>query len=241
MYTHRTAIRVISPPQRVGHVMLRVRAGRAVVLEKRDLVRPGDQFIEVDMRSRLLTLSPQSIATAEGVDIQVTAVVSVRVTDPVRVVGLASDADAEVYLALQIALREVVAATSLDLVLVRDVPIEPLEQAARHAAREVGMEALNVRIKDVRAPRRVSEAREEAMTAQIEASTATERARAEVKATRARLAAAQMLERSPVLARIRTIEALPPGSVVKLGAQGTPGRHGDPGEDADPDATSAGD
>lgn len=201
-----------------GHVVLRSRAGQVEEMTGRELARPGDRFAEVDVRERLLTLAPQSIATAEGVDVTVTVAVTVRTADPVRALTATDDPDAAVYLAVQIALRDAVASAALDDVLVRALDTEPLLAAAREAGSRVGVEVRSVQVKDVQAPRRLAAAREDALVVDLEAATALERARGEVKATRARLAAAQMLERSPVLARIRTIEALPAGSVVRLSA-----------------------
>lgn len=208
---------ITSPPVAPGHVVLRSRGGRVEVLPGRAVARPGDLFAVVDVRERLLTLAPQSIATAEGVDVSVTVAVTVRAADPVLTVTATDDPDAAVYLAVQIALRDVVARTALDAVLVRDVDTAALLAAARDAGARVGVEVASVQVKDVQAPRRLAAAREEALVVELEAATALERARSEVKATRARLAAAQMLEQSPALARLRMIEALPPGSTVRLG------------------------
>ncbi|BAU97425.1 hypothetical protein N24_3163 [Corynebacterium suranareeae] len=59
--------------------------------------------------------------------------------------------------------------------------------------------------------------------AKIQAETDLERARNEVKTTRARLASAKVLEQNPILAKIRMLEALPPGSTIEV-------REGDPKE-----------
>lgn len=209
-----------SPVPVPGAAVLRARRGRIERLERRVMARPSDRFTEVDMRRRHLTLSPQSIATAEGIDVTVTVAITLRTLDPIASVQVASDADAEVYLAVQVALRDAVARTALDAVLVRDVDVAPLTAAARQAGAGVGIDVESVVLKDVVAPRMLAQAREEAVAEELRSATALERARAEVKATRARLAAAQMLERSPVLARLRLIEAIPPGSHVSLHESG---------------------
>lgn len=209
-------VRLLSPAAAPGEAVLRTRRGRTELLTSRAVVRIGDVFQVVDTREQLLTLAPQSIATAEGIDVSVTATVTVRAVDPVAVATVSADPMGVVYLAAQIALRDLVAALPLERVLVRDINAEELLDAARAAAAPVGLEVLAAQVKDVQAPRRLQEAREEALVVELESTTALERARAEVKATRARLAAAQLLEKSPVLARIRELEALPPGSTVTL-------------------------
>lgn len=212
-----------SPAPLPGHAVLRSRDGAVEVLRRRERSRRDDRFAVVDLRRGLLTVAPQSISTAEGVDVQVTAAISVRVADPTLTLASSSDPHAEVYLAVQIALRDAVAALPLEQVLRRELAHEPVLEAARAAAAPVGLAVEDVVLKDVSAPRALAAAREEALVVDLEVAAALERARGEVKATRARAAAAQMLERSPVLARLRLLEALPPGTTLRVdGALGVP-------------------
>lgn len=205
-----------SPVAAPGTAMLRARDGRVEVLTGRELARPSDRFRAVDLRRRLLTLAPQSIAVLEGVDVAVTAAIGVRTTDPVAFATSAADPDAEVYLAVQIALRDAVALAPLDAVLVRELDMRGVVAAAHEAAAGVGLTVDSVVLKDVRAPRALEAAREEAVVVDLRSRIELERARGEVKATRARLASAQMLDRSPVLARVRLLEALPPGTSLTV-------------------------
>ncbi|MCG7309773.1 SPFH domain-containing protein [Brachybacterium sp. ACRRE] len=217
---------LLSPVAVPGSAVVRARGERLEKISRREVARPADRFRQVDMRRRQLVLSPQSIPAAEGIDVHVTAVVTVRVGDPVAFAAAAEDPDAEVYLAVQIALRDAVAAVPLDDVLQRRVDLDGVRRAASLAAAGVGLELVAVVLKDASAPRQVALAREEEQVVQITSRTAMERARAEVKATRARLAAAQMLERSPILAGVRLLEALPAGATLKVDAGTLPGLSG---------------
>ncbi|WP_246957275.1 SPFH domain-containing protein [Brachybacterium sp. Marseille-Q7125] len=208
--------RLRTPAPLPGHAVLRVRGGRVEQLAAPTFARPGDRVAQVDLRTRLLTLAPQAIAVREGVDVHVTAAVRLRVADAVRLVTTASAAEEEVYLAVQIALREVVAGTELEELLRREVDLAPVLAAARTAGEAVGLQVLDVLLKDVSAPRSLADAREQALVTELEVAKDLERARGEVKATRARLAAAQMLEKSPVLARLRLLESLPYGTTLKV-------------------------
>lgn len=212
--------RLRAPVALPGHALLRARDGQVAVLTGRPRSRSGDRFCQVDRRGRLLTLAPQAIATREGVDAHVTAAVELHVADPIAAVLTTDDADAAVYLAVQIALRDQVARIELADLLLRGLDLAPVEEAAREAAARVGLAVDRVVLKDVRAPRTLASAREEALAAELVAQTDLERARAEVKATRARLAAAQLLDRSPVLARIRLLEALPAGTRLSVSDTG---------------------
>ncbi|MGP9695721.1 SPFH domain-containing protein [Brachybacterium sp. AOP25-B2-12] len=212
--------RLRAPVALPGHALLRSRGGRVEVLTGRPWARSGDRFCQVDLRGRLLTLAPQAIATREGVDAHVTAVVALHVADPVASVLTTDDGDAAVYLAVQIALRDQVAGIELADLLLRGLDLAPVAEAARDAAVRVGLAVDRVALKDVRAPRTLASAREEALAVELTAQADLERARAEVRATRARLAAAQLLDRSPVLARIRLLEALPAGTRLSVSDTG---------------------
>lgn len=224
---------IFSPVAQPGSVVVRSREGTLEALTSRQLARPSDRFREIDVRRRQITLSPQSIPAAEGIDVQVTAVATVRVSDPVAFARVAEDPDAEVYLAVQIALRDAVSATAMDEALLRRVDLDGVREAARRAAEGVGLALVEVVLKDVSASRQVASAREEELLVQITSRTEMERARAEVKATRARLAAAQSLERSPVLAGMRLLEALPPGTTLKVDGSALTALRGPEPEDAE--------
>ena len=68
------------------------------------------RLLPVDLRDRLLTLPPQEIPSADGAHVRVTAAVRWAVSDPVRFLEVAVDPSATVYLAVQVALREALAA-----------------------------------------------------------------------------------------------------------------------------------
>lgn len=227
-----------SPVAEPGHQVVRSRDGLLEVLRGRELSRPSDRYRQVDARRRQIVLSPQSIPTLEGVDVQVTAVVVVRVASPIAFLDGAADPDAEVYLAVQISLRDLVAQLPLEEVLVRRMDLAPVRAAADVAGRQVGLVIEDLVLKDVSASRLISSAREQELLVEITARTEMERARAEVKATRARLASAQMLERSPVLAQLRLLEALPAGTTLKIDGRGLAPQAG--GLDASADEADGG-
>lgn len=71
----------------------------------------------VDMRPWILTLPTQEVPTADGATVKVTIAGQARVTDPVVFVTAAQDASQGLYLAIQVALREVLAGTPVDALL----------------------------------------------------------------------------------------------------------------------------
>lgn len=205
-----------SPTPLPGHALLRQRGGTVTRLSSSEFAHPGDLFRQVDLRRRLIQIHPQSIPSSDGLDVTITLSIGVRTVDPTRYATDSQRPDDEVYLAAQIALRELVASLPLAQVIGERLDLAPVLAATRVAGEAVGVEVSTVLLKDVSPPRGYSAALEEALVSGLRSETELERARNEVKTTRARLASAKVLEQNPVLAKIRMLEALPPGSTVEV-------------------------
>ena len=196
--------------------MLRQRDGKITRLNAREFSRPGDRFRQVDLRRRLIQLHPQSIPTADALTVTITLALSARTVDPVSFVSAAQGPDEEIYLAAQIALRELVAELPLEAFVGARIDLAPVLAAAQKTAAGVGVEVATVLLKDISLPSDYARALQESLVSKVKAETDLERARTKVKTTRARLASAKVLEQNPVLAKIRMLEALPPGSTVEV-------------------------
>ena len=206
-----------SPIPLPGHVVLRSRDGEVTALSRSGFALPTDRFVQVDQRRRQLSFAPQRIPTAEGQDVTLTFVLTVRVSDPVAFLTAADEPDREVYLAAQIALRELVATKPLAEFIGQRIDLSPVAEAAREAGAAVGVEVLgDVHLKDLSLPHGVAEALSQAEVDKLTAASELERARTEVKITRARMGTAKVLEQNPLLAKIRLLEALPPGTTLEL-------------------------
>lgn len=206
-----------SPIPLPGHVVLRSRDGEVTALSRPGFALPTDRFVQVDQRRRQLSFAPQRIPTAEGQDVTLTFVLTVRVSDPVAFLTAADEPDREVYLAAQIALRELVATKPLAEFIGQRIDLSPVAEAAREAGAAVGVEVLgDVHLKDLSLPHGVAEALSQAEVDKLTAASELERARTEVKITRARMGTAKVLEQNPLLAKIRLLEALPPGTTLEL-------------------------
>src|SRR5205823_2795388 len=68
----------------------------------------------VDMRPWVLFLPTQEVPTADGVSVKATVAGQARVTDAMAYVSAVRDAEQALYLAVQVALRELVGGTTLD-------------------------------------------------------------------------------------------------------------------------------
>ncbi len=189
----------------------RLRAGR------RELFR-------VDLRTRLLGLPGQELLTSDGLTVKVSLAVRVRVVDPRLSVEAVQDGDAEVYSALQVALRNVVAPRTLDEVLAdRDVLGAAVGELAAPAVVAVGRSLEGVAVKDVMVPGELRLAALRVLTAKQEGFASLERARGETAALRSLANAAKLAQDNPSLLALRTLRAIETGgATVVLRADGQP-------------------
>lgn len=124
-----------SPIPLPGHVVLRSRDGEVTALSRPGFALPTDRFVQVDQRRRQLSFAPQRIPTAEGQDVTLTFVLTVRVSDPVAFLTAADEPDREVYLAAQIALRELVATKPLAEFIGQRIDLSPSRRLRGRPAR----------------------------------------------------------------------------------------------------------
>ena len=92
-----------------------------------------------------------------------------------------------------------------------------LSAAARRAGEPVGLDVREVVVKDVILPADLRSAYAELVSARTRGQAQLEAARAETAALRSLANGAKLLDEHPALARLRLVQALPPGSSVQLG------------------------
>lgn len=184
----------------------------------------------VDVRTRLLVVAGQELATADVPGVRVTAVFRVRVVDPVAYLDVSTAPDDEVHLAAQLALRDVVARRTLDdLTAQRAQVAAELLDAARAAAAGVGLEVLGADLRDVGPPGEVRRALLQLVTARTEGLAALERARGETAALRALANGARVLADHPGLLQLRTAQVVgAAGGTVVLRGDGAGSGGADP-------------
>jgi regulator of protease activity HflC (stomatin/prohibitin superfamily) len=175
-------------------------------------------YHRVHVLERIVTTAPQDVLTSDGVSVRVTAAVRWKVTDAQRYAETTSDPAGVVYLAVQIALRDALVAVDVDA-LVREARVagETLAGPARTAGAAVGIDVIEVVVKDVILPPELRSAYAELVTAKTRGLAQLEAARAETAALRSLANGAKLLDDHPALARLRLVQALPYGSTVELG------------------------
>jgi len=180
--------------------------------------RRGATYVAVDLRQRLTQLAPQDVPTSDGLSVKVTVAVRWAVVDAVRFTEHAADPFALVYLAAQVVLRDALADVPVESALpaLRRTVADALREAADQVGRQVGIEVLDVVVKDVIVPADVRTAYGQLAMAKQQAQVKLETARAETAALRSLANAAKLLDAHPALATQRLVEALPYGAKVAL-------------------------
>ena len=179
----------------------------------------GQRLVVLDLRERLLPMAPQEVLTSDGVSLRVSAVVRWSVGDPVAFAEVSDDPAATVYLAAQVALRDALATLTADDVVGRGaaLPAARITAATAEVAHRVGAEVAEVVVKDVIVPVELRAAAAELATARRRGEARLEAARAETAALRSLANGAKLLDAHPALARLRLVQAAPPGTRIVIG------------------------
>lgn len=212
--------RITVPP---GHTVLAYRGTAVQALPAgRHRVRKPDATFDVDLRERLIPVAPQEILTADSMSVRVSMTLRACVIDAAAFVERSADPIGAVYLAAQVALREVCAGVGSDDLIRRGdtVDVTPIRAAAAEVAGTVGLEVLEVVIRDVIVPAEVRTAALEVITAKTRGQAKLEAARAETAALRALANAGRLLDAHPALAQLRLVESVPYGARVVLSVGG---------------------
>ena len=167
------------------------------------------RIADVDMRDLVLDVAGQEIMTADKVTLRLNAVVTFRVSDPVKATTLVEDYRQALYREAQLALRSVVGTRELDVLLAdKDAVARDLDGFVRAKVAAFGLDVVSLGIRDVILPgemkdllNRVTEARKAA-----EANLITRRE--EVAAMRSQANTARIFESSPTLMRLKELEVL---------------------------------
>jgi regulator of protease activity HflC (stomatin/prohibitin superfamily) len=168
-----------------------------------------DEVLKLDLRVQALTIQGQEILTADKITVRLTVLAKYRVGDPVAALMKVDNYVGQLYGDVQLALREAVAARTLDELIVEKAAMgAKVLGALQLTAAAYGLELSEVGVKDLILPGdlkeqfvRVIEARKKAEASQIER-------REEVAATRSLANTAQLLEKNPTLLKLKILESL---------------------------------
>jgi regulator of protease activity HflC (stomatin/prohibitin superfamily) len=177
-----------------------------------------ERIEKVDLRVQTIVVQGQETMTADKVAVRATVIAKARVADPEAALLKVANWAAQLYGDVQIALREAVAARTLDdLIAERIVLGDKVLGSLRLDAAAYGVEVQDVAVRDLVLPGdlkaqyvRVLEARKTSEAAQIER-------REEVAATRSLANTAELLARNPTLFKLKVLESLE--KIARAGAK----------------------
>lgn len=174
----------------------------------------------LDVRVRSLVVNAQEILSLDGVGVRVSAVAEVHVSDARQFVLATTDADALVYQAIQIGLRDAITSRTMAEVLAARAQISAeLLDPARAAAARVGLTVGTVTVRDLSVSHEARMVLAEAALETQRSAIALERARTEVATTRALANAARIMAEHPGLLQLRMVQSAAPGTSVVLHTQ----------------------
>ena len=180
---------------------------------------PGYSLRRVDVRPWILQVPTQEIPTSDGVTVKVTVAGRVRVVDPVAYVVSTQDPLASLYLAVQVALRELVAQASVEELLAGRAEVGPRLSGAVRGTNELGVAVEQLELKDIVLPADLKRAQAQVLIARADGLAALERARGETAALRNLANAARLCAANPALLQLRLLQQLStgPGHTVVIG------------------------
>lgn len=167
-------------------------------------------FAEViDLRVQSLEVSGQELLTRDKVSLRVNLAASMRVTDPVAARTQVAKYGDHLYRELQYGLRKAVSAKTLDELLGDKASLDAdIFAYVRGQLTGLGVEVLGVGVKDVILPGEMKDILNGVVQAEKTAQANVIRRREEANAARSLLNTARLIEESPVLMRLKELEAL---------------------------------
>ncbi|MFL5726855.1 MAG: slipin family protein [Chloroflexota bacterium] len=189
---------------------LRYRSGRFTGLVDPGshlVIRPVNEIRVLDGRPSVITVEGQEVLTSDGVPVKVSLAARYVIGDPVAAVTAEQDYRRALHLELQLALRDALAAGTLDEVLAARSKIGPavMERTASSLAR-MGIELLAVEARDLMVSGELKRLFAGVVAARKEGEASMERVRAETAALRSLANAGRMIEDNPGLLQLRMLQ-----------------------------------
>jgi len=171
-------------------------------------VRRKVQLSVIDTREKQLAVNGQEVMTRDHVSLRLNLVAAWRVADVRRLATVARAPDEVLYVAVQLAAREAVSTRTLDeLLAAREQLGLQLVPTVRERAQSVGLELLDLGVKDLVLPGEMKTLLNRVIEAQKEAEANVILRREETAATRSMAQTAKVLAENPLLVRLKELEA----------------------------------
>ena len=162
----------------------------------------------VDLREQQLAVNGQEVMTKDRVSLRLNLTAAWRVADVRRLATVARAPDEVLYVAVQLATREAVSTNTLDeLLAAREQLGLKLQPTVAQRALTVGIELLDLGVKDLILPGEMKALLNRVIEAQKEAEANVILRREETAATRSMAQTAKVLAENPLVVRLKELEA----------------------------------
>ena len=157
----------------------------------------------------VLVVASQEILTSDSVQLRMSVVVAYRVTDPAHALHAVRSYEQELHVAAQLAARTAVAEATVEDLLERRLDLSArLGELVSPRASELGLELLEIDVRDVMLPGDIKAVFSEVLRARAEGRAALERARGESAALRNLANAARLIDGNPALMNLRLLQTI---------------------------------
>ena len=171
--------------------------------------RIGTTWTFIDTRLRVSTVPGQDVLTLDNVGLKVSLAVRFSVVDAAAAMHRVDDYTASLYYLAQIALRTAIGSVSVDELLARRGELSTsILESVRSDAEEFGLKVEAAEVKDFMFPADLKRNFAEVIRAKKEGEAALEKARGESAALRNLANAAKLLEKNPMLLRLRALGSI---------------------------------
>jgi regulator of protease activity HflC (stomatin/prohibitin superfamily) len=196
------------------------------------LLHPGSYWISsvfstvsaMDMRPEFITIPGQDLLSADGVTIKISLAAEFQVEDPNLAINRTANFRGNLYVLLQMALREIVGKEKIDALVENRSGIGgKLLEMTQGKVAGMGVKLISADIKDIMFSGEMKKAFAQVIKAQKEGQAALERARGETAALRSLANAARTMDDNPNLLQLRALQVLgdSSGNTLVLGLPGS--------------------
>lgn len=176
----------------------------------RHWISPRSTLRTINVNETAITVASQEVLSQDRLALRMSAVAVVRVTDARKALETSSEGYyTAIYRTLQLALRDIAAAATLEELLDQRGKLdEQLFALAKAGCEQQGCDLIRADVRDLMMPAEIRRIATDAARAKLEAAASLERARGEQAALRALNNAARLLKGNPELMNLRVLQAL---------------------------------
>lgn len=162
---------------------------------------------KIDTRQQQMEVSGQELLTADKAAVRMSLFAHYQVVDMVKALSMNRDFAKQLYVILQLGLREYVGQFSLDQLLKNKTSIAPfILDYAKSRAEELGVELMDCGLRDIILPGEIKEIMNQVLVAEKKAQANTIMRREETASTRSLLNTAKLMEDNEMLFKLKEME-----------------------------------